>query len=300
MRLSQLIDRVKTATDNATARKWSPLQIAEVINDQQRSLVRKAAELDEGYGGHRFILLATAARQPRQGDFAWRLPPWIIKISAVRRYEGAGLAEGKIMPQAEKFGDRAGWTYSATNELLFRSMGVAFDLEIECSKLPALLTRGTIQASTSTTLTLDSDASADALIYPHETYRDAYAGALFELTSGPAAGQILRCISNLTVPTGRVLTMEEAFSPAPTALGGDLYEMHAEVADQHINLLVLLATQRLFAQEGNQVGLQLYAAELAREWSSYIQHIEARDVQGPHFKVDPSARYRRDYHCEEI
>jgi hypothetical protein len=288
VRLSQGIDRVKSALDSVSGQKYTDARIGETLNSQLRSLVRKAVEVDQGYTNHRFVLASTVARNPYSGVYSYRLPPWIIKLVSVRRYLGSGAAKGPEIHRATKR-QVGGWRYTAANEITLEGVSSAIDLDIECAKMPAALTKGTLPSQagvTTSQLKLDADSSADAVIYPHETTLNAYAGALFEITGpSPAAGtrigQILRCTGNTVDPTARLLTMEEAWTSQPQT--SDTYEMVAELPDEHSELLVLLTARRLLAIEGNAKGISLYSQEIGEQWASYLSHVKSRDTQEPYF-----------------
>ncbi len=285
MRLQEGIDRVNFAIDNTAARKFdvNGRDVAMVMNEQQRSMVRKMAELAEGYINHTFTLDLTAARQIHNNTFSYRLPHWLLKIEEVRRSDGGSTFN--LGPRIRRFRPRMpwmGWEHTANNELTLRNTSQAFGLEIYCSKTPARMTKGTLPAQgVIRDLVMDDDASTDAGNFPHDQHENAYAGALFEIT-GPASarvGQILRCVSNDMVTTGRTLVMEEDWTTQPET--SDTYEMHSEIPEQHTELLILLTAQRLFAVQNNTAGIAAYARELSEQWRQFVYHVEKRQLQGP-------------------
>lgn len=73
---------------------------------------------------------------------------------------------------------------------------------------------GTSVAATATTVTLPASES---------TVNDIYKDLEIKFTSGPAAGQTRTIVSY--VGSTRVLTVDSAFSPAPSSGGGDNYEI---------------------------------------------------------------------------
>ena len=290
MRLSQAIERVNLAIDSVAGRKFDTAgsQVAKVLTGQLRGLVRKAVECDQGYTNHRFVLPATVARTVYNSSYSYRLPPWIIKLVCVRKYLGVGASKGPELHRATKR-QAGGWRTTAANEITLDGISAAIDLDIECAKMPAALTKGTLPAqspATTSQLKLDADNSTDAGNFPHETALNAYAGALFEITgpspgAGTRIGQMLRCIGNTADPAARLLTMEEAWTSQPQT--SDTYEMVAEIPDEHSELLVLLTVRRLLAIEGNAKGLALYSQEIGEQWMSYLTHIKSRDTQEPYF-----------------
>lgn len=289
MRLSQGIERVKLAIDSVAGDKLDAAgkTIAQVMNSQLRSMIRKAVEEDKSYVNHRFVLLGTTARTVYGNSFSYRLPPWVMKLASVRKYGGTGAARGLEIHRATRR-QIGGWRFTATNEITLDGFSSAPDLDIECAKIPAAMTKGTLPSQatlTTSQMRLDADTSSDAVNFPHETALNGYAGALFEITGPTAAGsrigQILRCTGSSSDPTGRVLTMEEAWTSAPQA--NDTYEMVAEIPDEHSELLVLLTARRLLSVEGNAKGLALIGQEIGEQWASYLTHIKSRDTQEPYF-----------------
>jgi hypothetical protein len=243
------------------------------------------ADLDEGYVNFRFTVSLQSMRTVHADEFSCRLPPWIIKVSGVR--ENGTLTDGRkpLVARANKYGKYSGWQLTAANELTFYRMGQARAFDVECAKLPALMTKGTLPAQTAMAtnqMRFDADPATTA-DYPHETIQNSYAGGLFEIT-GPASarvGQLLRCVGSVhdQSSTGTVLTMEEAWTSVP--LVSDQYEMHMEIPDQHLNLLLMLAARRLFAQKAALKSIQAYLPELAEEYDTFMRSIATRTIQEP-------------------
>ena len=288
MRLSELVGRVKTVIDSETARKWNEQKIARALNDMQRSLVREMVKIDLAYVNHRFVLGAAAARRRNADEYSFRLPWWVISVTGVRESQPASGGRQPLVAWANRRSAYSGVEFTASNELTFWRMGEPRSWQIECAKLPALMTRGTLPSQVgvaASALKLDADSSADAVVYPHETHLDAYAGGLFEITGStpPSArvGQLLRCIGSDGDVAGRTLTMEEAWASAPVA--GDTYEMHAEIPEQHMNLLVLLAARRFFAQTNNLPGIAALGPELSEEHMAFRNAIQPRQLAQPHY-----------------
>jgi len=294
-RLTTLLEETKLALDSVASAKWSEAQIAAQLNAQLVSMIRKMTETDQAYHAHVFTILATAARTIHTGKYAYRMPPWMMKLSEVRQYlGGSGVNVGPIIPRTSKWGGQ-GWVHTAINEIALVGWSQAMDLECYVSKIPARMTKGTLGAqspATSSQLLLDPDGAAgDATNFPHESVADAYAGAVFEIT-GPAGtrkGQMLRCIAstpNQGVGTNQhLLTMESAWTSQPQT--GDTYEMHAEIPGEHSRLLVLLVARALLSQQRNLEGVRIYQAELQEQWQQFLDAIKERDLQQPAVIQDP-------------
>lgn len=296
MRLSDLILEVRDIASVLTANRWADKDVARFLNAQQRSLVRKAVEVNQAFHNHTFQLAATVGRVKHSDIIAYRLPPWVMKVAAVRYGSTTPTAEAQqlVIPRADQswaFGGGC-WRWSANHELELVGFSVAQALELEVAKVPALMTKGTLPDPSipgvigANQMRLDSDASVDALNFPHESVADSYAGSLFEIT-GPASsrkGQILRCIASQhnqgTSNVQTILTMDANWTTVPAT--SDTYEMHAEIQTEHCRLLTLLAARALLAQERNVQGIAAYGPEIAEQWSLYIQHVSERDQAGPH------------------
>lgn len=292
MRLSELTAAVDLYLDNVAHNKWTPTQIGAEINRQHLALVRELANRDQAYINHRFTVSSSAARQLSRTDWNYRLPSWVMKVRSVREYKGPTEARGDVIPRRQKHQPHSGWILTAHNELELSSRSAALDLEIEVAKLPAKLTMGTLpdQAAAATNqLITDASTSADALVYPHESVPDIYAGSLIEIT-GPASarvGQILRVTGSATLgadPLKQLLTMEEDWTSQPVT--SDTYEMHAQIAGEHHRILVLLATKTFLQTTKNVQAIEALRADLAAEYRLFLESIESRTIAGPDFVVD--------------
>lgn len=302
MRLAALDDRLAMLVDDLTAQKWGAKRRGIALNDMQRSLVRLMADCDQGFVNHRFTVPIASMRTVHADEFSCQLPPWVLKVTAVRLTAVSTEGRKRLVERANKWGHRPGWYFSASNELTFYRMGQPQSFDIECAKIPALMTKGTLPSQagmTTSQMRLDADPALTA-DYPHETAQGSYAGGLFEITGPTSArvGQLLRCTGSLHDQSsiGTVLTFEQPWASVP--LAGDTYEMHTEIPDQHINLLVLLAAQRLFAQIHSSEGIAAIGPELAREWDQFKRHITSRDVQEPEYIGDGPRALFSDYPME--
>lgn len=294
MRLSELIEDVRDIASVHTANRWVDKDLVRFLNKQHRSLARMTAHVNQKYHSHTIQVPATAGRLKHTGLFTYRLPPWVMKVAAVRRSTTTPTTNARYpnIPRRDQNQVGGGWDHGPTGEFELES-SAAVDLELDVAKLPALLTKGTLPtpgAVASNQMRLDADNSVDAQNFPHEDVKDSYAGALFEIT-GPASarkGQLLRCVGSLHGQGGStnetILTMEEAWASVPVA--ADTYEMHAEFGGEHCRLLTLLTARALFAQERNLNGIAAIGPEVAEQWSIFTESIAERDQAGPHLVVD--------------
>lgn len=294
MKTSELVEETNTAVDNITGRRYSTAQVVRQLNIQQRSMVRKMVELDRNYFNTRTDLTALSAIQVHANEWLYDLPPWLMKLTSVREQADVTLSRGPIVPKRSKFSEvEKGWQLTSVNQLSLYGYSAAIDLTIECAKVPALLTLGTLPSQSGMGLTqmrMDADTSADAAIYPHETWPNGYLGALFEITgvndaSRQPGGQIRRVASSshLQVFSGEIYTELTFDTPISVALAAnDTYETHSEVGVEHLRLLVLLAARALLQNEQNVDGVRVIREELAEQWASFIEHIKSRDLAEPY------------------
>jgi hypothetical protein len=299
MKLSTLITDVKLAVDNSTSSRWSDADCARKLNSHIHTVVRKLSELDEGYMNYQFNLLGASAVQRYSNEWVYTLPRWVMKVVEVREKANATDLRGRVYPVLTKFQrGTTGWQFISSTKLLLKGYSTAPDLTLDCVKLPALLTRGTLPAQTggsptpSTTIVrLDLDTSAEALLYPHETEPNGYAGALFEFTgvstsSHIVGGQLRECVgSQHLVDNGSavlytLVSFEDALTVQPAA--SDTYEMHAQIGDEHLRLVVLLAARDLLGIEQNTDGVRIVSQELAEQWQLFREHAQRRQIQEPH------------------
>lgn len=295
MRLSQIITKLREElTDPSTSTNvdWSDAELVGVLTDQVLIMVRRQVAIDEAYHNHRFALTAASAVQRSSNIWAYRLPHWCPKVVEVRFGQDSGLdPRQRVLRQRDKFGG-AGWRYSGRREIEVEGIATAEDLEVWCAKRPARLTKGTLPTQTgmaSNQLRLDADTSADALLYPHETVADSYVNAVVELTGVNTVGHIVGGQVNTVVSSLHlqneagtlytVLTFRDAWTVLPVSL--DTYEMHPEIDDEHLRLLILLCARACWTRRGNKDEVRASELELHQEWAEFQRHMEPRGLQEP-------------------
>lgn len=286
MRITLLQARLATIIDSATSRKHGVRQQVQALNDWQRSLVRLMASKAEGYVNYHFDLDVANARVVHANEYTYRLPPWVISVEGVRESSDSTAARQPYLRRAAKWGRVPGWEQTASNELRVFRWGQPRGLTVECSKLPSLMVTGILpDQSGAGTNQLQLDADPDPLTsdFPHETVQNAYAGGLFEIVAPPSerVGQLLRCTGSLHDQSGAgtLLTMEEDWATQP--LTGDTYESHTEIPDQHLNLLLMCAARRLFAQSNNVDAFTAFRDEYLTEMASFERFITTREHSEP-------------------
>ena len=296
MRLSKIIEAVREVLQAPDSTHWDDKQIVQHINRHIASLARRMAEVDEGYLNASLVLPKTAARKVKADVWDYTLPPWVERITEVRRSgsptDPTGVARDAVVPVVGKLGSN-GWTTQGRSLRLVTSLD-PIDLEVGVAKTPAALTKGTLPtpaqlpaSPAGAYLRLDADTSADALVYPHETLADSYINAIVEITGQNARSGQLRTVigsthfQNEAGTLYTVLQLDSAWTVAPQA--GDTYELRSEIPEQHMQLVVLLTAHSLWATRGQYEQQKAVTQLLSEEMSAFMRHITPRQVQQPYY-----------------
>lgn len=286
--LSQLLQRVD-------ATEWSTAELSSALHRHVLSLSRDMTELDSGYFNHNIRVYESDARQVKQNTWEYTLPHWIERVVDVRELTDTANPtlgqRGRVIGPALKHQGR-GWRWNGPNTFQLLDWPQALDLEISVAKRPARPTLGVLPTQAnlpaspaSSYMRLDSDTSANASDHPHETLQDSYVNALIEITGNTArSGQLRRCVgSTHFVDEGgsryTVLQVEPAWTVQPQS--GDTYEMHIEIADEHMNLVLLMAANTCWGTRGNRTEQRALSAQIALELSKFQSHITPRQIQFP-------------------
>lgn len=289
--LSQLLQRVDDT-------EWSDAELSSALHRHVLALSRDMAQLDSGYFDHTITALATAARQVKTDCWAYSMPPWIERVVDVREALSTTApttaSRGYVVPPQLSQYDGKGWRWRGPDTFHLIGWGAALDLEVAVSKRPARPTLGTLptQANLPASpvgvyLRLDADTSADAAKHPHETLADSYANARIELTGANArSGQFRRVIGSTHFQDEggtryTVLQVDRAWDVAPQA--GDTYEMHLELADEHMQLVLMLAANTLWGTRGNKAEQRAIAPMIQKELEEFRAGITPRQTQFPYY-----------------
>jgi hypothetical protein len=294
MRASEAVSRLSSQLRNSTT--FTTAELASYLNHVIAALTRRLVELDEGYFNFTFTLPATSARAVHTDIFEYTLPPWVMKVVEVRQTSGTAASSsvglGGAMPFIGKY-ESLGLRFNGSNVLQLKGYSLAQDFEVRVAKRPAKLTLGTLPVQTTlptpnlSYVRIDADSSADAANYPHETLANSYANALIEITGSNArSGQYTRCIgSTHFVDEGgvryTVLQVEPAWTVQP--LAGDTYELHSEIADEHMELAVLLAANKACASRGMIDEAKVLAPQIADQYAEFQRHIPKRQLAHPQY-----------------
>lgn len=301
MILTELIAKIREEVDDpAPGKKHTDAVLASRIYDQTNAMVRRLTEINEKYHNYYLTLDAADARQVASDSWEYSLPRFIAKITGVRPAQDS-LTSPRMrpIPHVDENRDEAspGWDFAGLHSLRLHRFGEAQTLEIQVAKNPARLTLGSLpdQSGLATNqLRMDSPGTSgntNAATYPHEREADAYANSVIEIvgtatTLHPVESQIRVVKSSLPsealvgyAERFTVLTLDADWDEAPVE--GDTYEMHAEVPDEHLRLLVLLVARASFARKGNTDEIRAILGELNEQWDSFVRHNRPRQFQHP-------------------
>lgn len=306
MRLSRVIQLLRDELSDpasSTNLDWSNAELGRIVSDQTLVMVRKQVTIDEAYHDCTFTLLGATATQTSANTWVYYLPHWCGRIGEIRlKQEASDTHKRQVLRERSKF-ETSGWRYYGRRAIEVMGYATAQDITIVCAKRPARLTLGTLPTQSgmsSTQIRLDSDSSIDALIYPHESVTDSYVNSVIEITgindvTAQPGGQVRRVTASAhgQVESGAiytVLTVDQAWDTQPEA--SDTYEMHPEVDDEHLRLLILLSARAAWARKGNRDEIRATEMELAQEWAEFQRHIQPRGIQAPKIIKD---RIYNDY-----
>ena len=302
MILSSLLSAVRTQVDDPEKKKHTDTDLARRIYEQSLVMFRKQVEIDERYHNFFFTLDKSVAMQRSSNVWRYAIPRWVSKVRQVRRGQGTSTDPrkkiiNKILDAESDI--QAGWDFDGARAIRLYRFGQAETLDVQVAKRPARLTLGTLpdqSGLSSSQIRLDSpdrvsSPNTDAQTHPHESETDAYANAIIEITgqstvthlvesqvrtiTASQPNQVLASFAELFT----VATVDEPWTVAPVA--NDTYELHPEIQDEHLRLLVLLVSRASFALKGNYDEIRAIDPELREEWASFIQHIRPRQTQDP-------------------
>lgn len=305
MRISQITRRFRDLVEDESAVNWNDQMAARFIDQAIMRMFRWQCELDPSYHNYELDLSGTDSRQLHANDHVWSLPRWVYRVRDVRRQKTSSEEIGNKFFPGEDLIDREGWKLDAAKNLRLRNLKDAPDLTIRVCKMPARVHLGTSAAAGSTTTLVTANHPTPSLTtYDFEEETDAYINSYFELTgpvtTGPdrnPVGQARRCVNSALSQSGTSLrttiTVEDEWDVTPAL--SDTYEMHPEVDDAHVRLLVLLSAQMAFQRHQNMSGLEAIRGELRDESRRFIDSVSPREDGLPRFYgADLDFDFRRD------
>lgn len=301
MRSSDLDALLRDKLNDPDGLTWQQPERYRWLNLAHRESFGILVREDPSYYNFSFEVLSSEAYSMTPG-FGYQLPGFVYAVTDVR--EGsASNTPGNRIPHAVNL-DQRGWMFEAGSVLRLIETS-AKTLRIFCAKVPARLTTGTLPAQTSmssTQMRLDQDSVATL---PHELEVNAYANAVFEITSPQArAGQRRQCATSAPLESfssnqHTVLTFGKAWSAAPAA--DDTYDMHSELSDAHAPFVVSRAAEMCFQKVRNAEALKLISAEVARNYNRLIEAITPRQYQDPtRWSLESDSIFRRDPDLEPL
>lgn len=291
---------------------WSDAELLRHISQQVRGLSRRQMGIDEQYHNCDFHLVAARFAQVDRDVWEYQIPRHIERISNVweRQPLASGVTDdeapaktvdgsGNVVVQTRismpivksQDGIAAGWKFESIHSLRVIGYVTAPPMLAQTGKIPARLSKGTIQVAGSNTKRFYLRDYATALTEPdngeQELTDDAYRNAIFEFTGAddsvtPLSGVVRRCVaSRLAYVSGlrRVeITLDRAL-PRNVAVG-DIYDMHMEVPDSSTRLVALLAARAALSKKHNTDGIGAITRELMEQQKAFDDHVAPRMTGG--------------------
>ena len=296
MRLSLVLSDIRDLIGDQSVDDWTDVELVRYINLHTQSRVRKMTEIDEGYHNCELHLSKDDARQMAASTWEYTIPSWVMKITMVRKDPlDVTASSQRIFFPGNKYELTTGWRYNELNGLRFQRMSEAEDILISAMKRPALCTMATLPDQTGMgrdQMRLDSEVTTT---FPQEGIEDSYINGRFELTGVSSVGravrgQYRRCIKSehgclFTDPETKVpqpytvLTFNQDWDEPP--MENDTYEMHPEIPDEHMRLIVLDVARTAWMKKGNSDEIRAMASEYQEQMLSFISHIRPRQLQEP-------------------
>lgn len=319
--IKELRDTLADPATSATGKKtWEDAELIRHLSRQVRGLFRKQSSVDASYHNCDIHLVPANFKQAGQGVWDYRTPPWCERVvnmwyrdpayaedeNPYRALNAAGsmdmTARGAPLPVADMHLENFGWRFHTLNgiRLIGVSQGVA--LVAQVAKIPAGLTRGTIDKVYSGTpnkfyLTAGLGTEPNGT---HEMVEDYYRNAVFEFASSADSVSILtgvvrKCVGSRVVIQSATRYIEiQLDTQLPRALAvGDTYEMHLEIPESASRLAVLLAARAAMEKKHMTEGIKAIYPELKEQEDEWARFIAPRQVQEPSFKRTGSTSTRQ-------
>jgi len=311
--LSQVIERCRRKLNDPSSkaiadRFWSDAEVAEAISTHQTTLAQRQVQADDSFFNQRIEIDGTTAVKIHNDVYEYNLPRWFYRIHAVREVESVGTELGRLSFPRRPRGRGRGFELHTRTKLWLYGVSDSDvpSLHVEASKMPARLHTGTVRKATvagEAVLYLDDQTSMDL-----EQEVDRYRGSIFEITTAAAPVATRDPVGQLRVGTASVrefdvplqkylikVTLDAPFSTGDDPIVGDKYEMHVEIDDTHINLLVVMAVESLFHKTNNRPGLASIQDQMLREWKMFEDSMQTRqDMEQVFVSQDPYDEVPRD------
>lgn len=303
MRLEEVITLVRDKVNDPNSKYWTDLQIASWINVWVRDLFRRKADADPSYGSQVYDVLASETTKWEQFHahaFLVYLPSWVYRVRRAEYLSVDTAPDGTQQPLTQlpdhipgAQQSSYGWTYHDNRRIIVTGAPEFRSLRLFVAKVPALLHKGTlVDASTGAGQLYIPAANVNN--YPIDQETGALLGASFEILTSNAAHDPTGSVGVVTTASkalnGAVyrfdLTVRPQFSATPDA--ADVYTMHAEIEDSHINYLVLCVAESMHHRANNTPALEALMPQLNMERRNFLESIAPRNDNITHFIRDPS------------
>ena len=290
---------VRDRVNDSASAFYTDAEIIRAIDVHIRALFRQRADADPTYGLTRLSIADSSDNVSKvyEDVHAYYLPTWAYKVHAVREQATTAQGEGKLLPHVPYRHKGYGWTWFGDRVIHIRGSSTAKSIYVECAKIPAKLHKGALPIVSPDANNLYRD---DTPPEPASTELDweegAYLNAKIEITGTTSE-------SGSVFNRGRVLTVTDSTrihstnwrlrvtvappQTAATTATPATYELHPEIADGHLNYLVLLVAETLFQKTNNVNGIESLQAQLNLERMEFKNWLVPRQDQQQYFLTDP-------------
>lgn len=299
MKLTECFINIRDITHDTQGSTWSNQFVARAIDFAVRLMFRAQVEADPSYHNFEFNLDDLDGRQLHSDLYEWTLPPWVYRITKVRRQATTTEIPGPNVFPKDFLSNRPGFNLINPRTIIVKGLKETKDYTLNVAKIPSRLHAGACPAdapSATTMLTVNHSAIA-ATAYPFEIDTNWYANGVFEMTGVAGTGrdpvgQLRVCTASSRVQDGSTanyrtqLTFAQNWTENPDS--ADTYEMHPEVKDSDLNYLFLLAAQQCFRQQRVLDGLESIGGAIAEERRKFMSSIRPVQDMEPAFWLDGS------------
>lgn len=289
MKSADIIALLREQVDDVQSQEWTDERLLRILNQQMFKLFREQVSADDSYHNLELTLSAASATAVHLNQYVYTLPRWVFRVTWVRFKTETTEGIGPPIPRAYRPDSfRHGWLLDANKRLRLVGFGQAEDIILGVAKVPAKIHSGTLPAQTvtgsltsaTTQVRLDKDNDPT---FAHESEPDAYRNAIIEITTAGKSGQIRRVTAstpNESIPSNfhTVLTVERPWTSNPVL--ADTYDLHAEVDDPLIRLLITESAQVCEQMRHNANGMAVLTPELMSERTKFQEHVKPRETMG--------------------
>ena len=158
MKISEVVTLVRDLLDDASANHWSDVQVVRNMGLASNIMFRWHVQGDSSYHNFEIQILGTDAVQFGANAYVYTMPRFTHKVIRVRETKPATDQTQVNFPSGSLRTSKQGWIFTRNKQLRMVGFSDPKDLTIDIGKIPARLSRGTVEeAGSATTLILQYD-----------------------------------------------------------------------------------------------------------------------------------------------